>query len=273
MENKEERASRKLVRQRSFETTAEVSKKQQTEVVRPVVVERTLNAIGRPQEKPKKRREMKKISPIRINRPKPLQMANKGADPPEASKLFSVDSFSFKSRPLSPPKAKRFYQSDDSSFYGLSSDVRGNYFVYKKVERLYEWQDTVLRTEAVQQNRNLIYTLPTSAGKTLVAEICLLRCIFKRNLKALFVVPFISIVVEKTEALEQLCKSFKFRVDGYHSNVGIMPPRKSAGIAVCTIERAAGYINCMIQENRINEIGTIVVNNSSTNSTFCDSFL
>ena len=73
-----------------------------------------------------------------------------------------------------------------------------NEYRKKNVTEMFEWQCECLKNPKVLfDGANLVYSAPTSAGKTLVSEILLIKNIVERKKKALFILPFVSVVREK----------------------------------------------------------------------------
>lgn len=71
-------------------------------------------------------------------------------------------------------------------------------YIARGVDCMFEWQMECLSNHQVMQERkNLVYSAPTSAGKTLVAEILLIKTILERKKKVIFILPFVSVVREK----------------------------------------------------------------------------
>lgn len=141
--------------------------------------------------------------------------------------------------------------------YGLSAQVWQAIQQAKGIKELYEWQDQCLNL-ALKSNQNLLYSLPTSGGKTLVAEILMIRELLCNRKHCLFVMPYVSIVQEKMRTLSSLAVSLNFGVEEYAGNRGTFPPRKRKSkqvIYIATLEKAHGIINSLLELGRISEIG------------------
>lgn len=85
---------------------------------------------------------------------------------------------------------------------------------------------------------NLVYSAPTSGGKTLVAELLMLRTILHLKKKALFVLPFVSVVVEKTHYLNSVFSSMNIHTKALYAGHSVPAwEKESIDIYVCTIEK------------------------------------
>ncbi|XP_078170110.1 helicase and polymerase-containing protein TEBICHI-like [Carex rostrata] len=133
--------------------------------------------------------------------------------------------------------------------------------VYKKkgILQLYPWQVECLSVEGVLEKRNLVYCASTSAGKSLVAEILMLRRIMSTGKMAILVLPYVSICVEKAEHLELLLEPLGRHVRNYYGNQGGRSLPKDTSVAVCTIEKANSLVNRLLEEGRLSELGIIVI--------------
>ncbi|XP_043520738.1 helicase POLQ-like [Frieseomelitta varia] len=151
---------------------------------------------------------------------------------------------------------------NNDTFYGLPNKVKELFLQIRGINSLYQWQDECLNLDAVKNRKNLIYALPTSGGKTLVAEILMLQELICNKRNAIFILPFVAIVQEKVQAMTPFALELNFLVEEYAASKGTYPPkkrRKKNSIYMCTIEKALSLINSLIEENRLNEIGIIVI--------------
>ncbi|XP_044464498.1 helicase and polymerase-containing protein TEBICHI isoform X2 [Mangifera indica] len=133
--------------------------------------------------------------------------------------------------------------------------------IYEKrgISKLYPWQVDCLQVDGVLQRRNLVYCASTSAGKSFVAEILMLRRVISTEKMALLVLPYVSICVEKAEHLEVLLEPLGKHVHSYYGNQGGGTLAQDTSVAVCTIEKANSLINRLLEEGRLSEIGIIVI--------------
>uniref|UniRef100_A0A8D2IKD5 DNA polymerase theta n=1 Tax=Varanus komodoensis TaxID=61221 RepID=A0A8D2IKD5_VARKO len=127
------------------------------------------------------------------------------------------------------------------------------------VVHMFQWQAECLMLGQVLEGKNLVYSAPTSAGKTLVAELLILKKVLETSKKALFILPFISVAKEKKNYLQAMFQEVGVRVEGYIGNMSPAVHFSALDIAVCTIERANGLINRLIDEKTLDSLGIIVV--------------
>ncbi|KAM9030336.1 helicase POLQ-like isoform 1-T1 [Ara ararauna] len=151
---------------------------------------------------------------------------------------------------------------DIGPFYGLPSKVKDLFRQFRGIEMLYEWQHDCLMLESLQQRRNLIYSLPTSGGKTLVAEIIILQELLCRQKDVLMILPYVAIVEEKVRGLSSFGIELGFLVEEYAGSKGRFPPikrRKKKSLYIATIEKGHALVNSLIETERIDDLGLVVV--------------
>jgi ATP-dependent helicase YprA (DUF1998 family) len=127
------------------------------------------------------------------------------------------------------------------------------------VTNMFPWQAECLNRGKVLDGGNLVYSAPTSAGKTLVAEILLLKRVVETKKKGLFILPFVALAREKMANLQRIFKGTGVRIDGYMGHLHPAGGLALLDIAVCTIEKANSLINKMVSEKKLHQLGVIVV--------------
>ncbi|CAL1548671.1 unnamed protein product, partial [Lymnaea stagnalis] len=127
------------------------------------------------------------------------------------------------------------------------------------VTTMFEWQAECLLTAQVLEGGNLVYSAPTSAGKTLVAELLVLKRVVETRKKALIILPFVSVAREKMYSLQRLYQDAGIRVGGYMGSYSPAGGLSSVDVAVCTIEKGNGLINRLMEEGKLGDLGAVVV--------------
>uniref|UniRef100_A0A915JJA4 Helicase ATP-binding domain-containing protein n=1 Tax=Romanomermis culicivorax TaxID=13658 RepID=A0A915JJA4_ROMCU len=145
---------------------------------------------------------------------------------------------------------------------GLPLEIQKIFENNRKIDKLYDWQEKCLKMKSVENGRNLIISLPTGGGKTLVAEIFILKQVVCRQKDALFILPFVSIVQEKIKAFLPLGLECDFLVEEYAANKGRIPPikhRRKKAVYIATIEKAHSLVNSLIESKTLSSLGLIVI--------------
>lgn len=129
-----------------------------------------------------------------------------------------------------------------------------------KNKELFEWQSRCLSLPGILEGKNVVYCAPTSAGKSLVSEILMLRKIASTSKVAMLVLPFVALCTEKAKHLEVLLKPLGKHVRRFYgSETNPKLFLENTGVLVCTIEKANALINRIIEEERLSDLGIVVV--------------
>lgn len=126
------------------------------------------------------------------------------------------------------------------------------------VNSIYPWQAScLLGGRHLQGEKNLIYTAPTGGGKSLVADVLMLKKIIRNpSQKAIVVLPYVALVQEKLKWIRRIVEgvnriddvsgdnhdrkkrfSQPIRVTGFFGGSKTRASWSDADIAVCTIEK------------------------------------
>ena len=166
--------------------------------------------------------------------------------------LHSVPSFMTTPSKIDPKEKLRLTQ------WGIPQPVLEQYSK-RGIVSMYQWQADCLTLPGVLQGHNLVFSAPTSAGKTFIAELLALKCVLETRKKVVIILPFVSIAHEKANYLQSIFEPNGVKVGGFMG--GYSPAGGFAGvdIAICTIEKANSLINRLLEEGKLSEIGAVVV--------------
>ncbi|KAL6232994.1 hypothetical protein BDW75DRAFT_8696 [Aspergillus navahoensis] len=187
-----------------------------------------------------------------------------------------------KSRPDPPSQSQGSLQSLEDPRFGLPPALVAN-FAAAGVTSIYQWQASCLLGEGLLEGKqHLIYTAPTGGGKSLVADVLMLKRIIEDPLsKAILVLPYVALVQEKLKWLRRIVEGVEkhivdadepdpskyrgrkmqksIRVSGFFGGSKTTASWADTDIAVCTIEKANSLINSAIEECSIGELGAVVL--------------
>ena len=145
--------------------------------------------------------------------------------------------------------------------YGLPQTLVRN-FASLGIKSIYPWQSSCLLGRGLLDgSRNLVYTAPTGGGKSLVADILMLKRVIEDPMKkAILVLPYVALVQEKLKWLRRACDGVQkdsvsvtqsgceppqwrrphdrsVRVAGFFGGSKARASWRDVDIAVCTIEK------------------------------------
>lgn len=145
------------------------------------------------------------------------------------------------------------------AYWGLPLTILRKY-ESRGVTSMFQWQvECLSMPDIIENGKNLVYSAPTSAGKTLVSEILVIKTVLERKKKVIFILPFVSVVREKMYYFQDLLSDSGVRVEGFMG--GVHPPGgfNATDIAIATIEKANSLLNTMMEEGGLENLGAVVI--------------
>ncbi|XP_044743905.1 DNA polymerase theta-like [Chrysoperla carnea] len=143
--------------------------------------------------------------------------------------------------------------------WGLPPGVLAKY-EERGIKEMFPWQvECLSNIKILNEHANLVYSAPTSAGKTLVAEILAIKTVLERQRKVLIILPFVSVVREKMFYFQDIFRSNGVRVEGFMGSYNPPGGFSKVQVAICTIEKANNIVNRLLEDNNIEEIGAVVI--------------
>lgn len=174
---------------------------------------------------------------------------------------FGIESHVRQHIPLTPGPSQNPLLSLSHPKYGLPKALVNN-FAALGINSIYPWQSSCLLGHGLLDgSKNLIYTAPTGGGKSLVADVLMLkRVIEEPTKKAILVLPYVALVQEKLKWLRRVVEEVpkngqplsqcasqlpkwrrphdnSVRVVGFFGGSKARATWSDVDIAVCTIER------------------------------------
>ncbi|KAJ5893321.1 Helicase C-terminal [Penicillium taxi] len=197
-----------------------------------------------------------------------------GATPPEEEQPKTV---------IAPVSSQNPLLSLANPKYGLPDALTAN-FTSLGVCTIYPWQASCLLARGLLSGeRHLVYTAPTGGGKSLVADVLLLKRVIENpTRKAILVLPYVALVQEKLKWLRRIVQGVEkvipddeddhsfphkrwkklskgIQVTGFFGGNRTNVTWADTDIAFCTIEKANSLINTAIEECSIGDLGVVVI--------------
>lgn len=153
------------------------------------------------------------------------------------------------------------------------------------IQSIYPWQKQCLMGPGLLKGEeNLVYSAPTGGGKSLVADVLMLKRVLEdREAKAILVLPYVALVQEKVRWLRNVVQGIsreaitgpieesdqKFwrrrsdedtvRVVGFFGGSKVKQTWADFDIGVCTIEKANSLVNTAINDGSITKLKVVVL--------------
>jgi DNA polymerase theta len=126
--------------------------------------------------------------------------------------------------------------------YNLSPALVAN-FASLGIKEIYPWQASCLQAPGLLEGtRHLVYTAPTGGGKSLVADVLMLKRIIERpSCKAILVLPYVALVQEKLKWLRRIVQDVEKYIDTDEDPMAPLNPYQQRWKKLQRSVRVTGY--------------------------------
>ncbi|RFU77694.1 dna polymerase theta subunit [Trichoderma arundinaceum] len=169
--------------------------------------------------------------------------------------------------------------------YNLPPQLVDN-FASLGIKQIYPWQKNCLKGPGLLTGaKNLVYCAPTGGGKSLVADLLMLKRIIEEpETKALLILPYVALVQEKVRWLRTVVQGLSVNLDpdalekqkansiwqlrpdhdsikvvGFFGGGKIRSTWQDFDIGICTLEKANMLINTAIEDSSISQLRAVVL--------------
>ncbi|UKZ87935.1 uncharacterized protein TrAFT101_003705 [Trichoderma asperellum] len=169
--------------------------------------------------------------------------------------------------------------------YNLPPQLVHN-FASLGIKQIYPWQKNCLKGPGLLTGaKNLVYCAPTGGGKSLVADLLMLKRVMEEpETKALLILPYVALVQEKVRWLRTVVQGLSATLDpeasekrkassiwqtrpdhdsikvvGFFGGGKIRSTWQDFDIAICTLEKANMLINTAIEDSSISQLRAVVL--------------
>lgn len=145
----------------------------------------------------------------------------------------------------------------------LSPQIYNSFKSANNIQDLMQWQKdclSLLHSNPNNPFQNFAIRAPTGAGKSLLSDIFGIQSVLvaKPNSKAIYIMPYISLMFERADKLKSSCDCLGLRLVQLTTGKPLSS-FDEADILICTIEKANMLIYWAIQENKLTSISAIIV--------------
>ncbi len=161
------------------------------------------------------------------------------------------------------PKLGKEVLVDPEDYFSLPANLAAHFRQVNHVSELMPWQKDCIHTLSpiIRTSwENVVIRAPTGAGKSLVSDLLVLYHLTARKprSKALYVVPYVSLLSEKYTKLTELFEPLGLAVVSLSGNKSYRLQDR-ADVLVCTIEKANQLVYLMLEERKMDMISVVVV--------------